>query len=155
MLVAQACGFYTAFGLSIKAAAEGLFDLRTLCSPISTENAVEKELWRENADYKDSESDRQSSSAQVHLRSLHLRLPLLEHRAPLQPHDPVRGSSLLIRKFIRHQILLSLLSSFPDGCFFFLFFFFSRLLQQGQGAAVAKLTARKTFVWWANYCTLR
>lgn len=45
-----------------------------------------------------SEPDQQPPSAQVHLRPLHLRLPLSEHRAPLQPPDPIRGSSLLLRK---------------------------------------------------------
>lgn len=45
-----------------------------------------------------SEPDQQPPSAQVHLRPLHLRLPLSEHRAPLQPPDSIRGSSLLLRK---------------------------------------------------------
>lgn len=45
----------------IKAAAEVFFELSTVCSfhschcefLFSTENAAEKELWRENTDYKD------------------------------------------------------------------------------------------------------
>lgn len=46
-----------------------------------------------------SESDRRSSRAQVHLRPFHLRLPLPKHSAPLQPSDPIRGPTLLIKKF--------------------------------------------------------
>ncbi|XP_028993962.1 uncharacterized protein si:dkey-16j16.4 isoform X6 [Betta splendens] len=64
------------------------------------ENAAEEELWGKNADHKDSESDKQSSPAQVYLRSFDFRLPLLEHRTPLQPFDLVRGSSLLLKKIV-------------------------------------------------------
>lgn len=44
------------------------------------------------------EPDWQPSTSPLHLRPLHLRLPLPQHRAPLQPTHPARGPSLLLRE---------------------------------------------------------
>lgn len=50
-----------------------------------------------------SEPDRQPSAAPLHLRPLHLRLPLPQHRAPLQPAHTPRRPSLLLKGNLRHQ----------------------------------------------------
>lgn len=47
-----------------------------------------------------SEFDQHSSSAQVHLWPRYLRLPVLEHSAPLQPPDSIRGPSVFISRSI-------------------------------------------------------